>query len=99
MIKFDCTKEENLAIGRIVTRALSLFEDADPSMRQGLLMDLSACHSNGCPLDFERLEQADDFNLMHDVGGIHRHINRRTGKLENCFLPRCAKPESEVVAA
>lgn len=51
-------------------------------------MDLLATHANGCPMDFVRLSEADDFNLMHDVGGINRHLNRETGELMNCFLPR-----------
>jgi len=25
---------------------------------------------------------------MHDVSGIARHLNRETGRLEGCFLPR-----------
>ena len=39
------------------------------------------------------MEQADDFNLMHDVTGINAHINRYSGKLERCFLPRFADME------
>lgn len=53
-------------------------------------MSLRACHANGCPMDFERLSAADDFNLMHDVIGIDRHVSRVTGKLENHFFPRFA---------
>lgn len=55
-------------------------------------MDVTACHANGCPLDLEKLLHADAFNFSHDVFGIARYINRNTGKLENCFVPRCALP-------
>lgn len=58
------------------------------------VMDLDACNSNGCPLDFDKLEKFDDFNLMHDVLGIARHIDRKTGKLNDHFWPRCAKPRA-----
>lgn len=59
--------------------------------RTSTLMDLSACHANGCPLDFKRLADFPDFDLLHDVCGISAHIDRRTGKLEDCFIPRSAK--------
>lgn len=55
------------------------------------LMDLEAVHCNGCPLDFERLLSFPDADFGHDVFGIRRHLNRSTGKLEDYFLPRCAK--------
>lgn len=58
---------------------------------QGLMMDLDATHSNGCPLDFEQLLTFDDFNFYHDISGIAKHLDRNTGKLKNCFRPRCAK--------
>jgi hypothetical protein len=57
-------------------------------------MDLMATHANGCPLDFAKLAGFDDFNLVHDVSGIQRHIDRDTGTLGGCFLPRCALPET-----
>jgi hypothetical protein len=56
-------------------------------------MDLLATHANGCPLDFEKLVGFDDFNFAHDVFGIRRHLERETGQLLHCFLPRCARPQ------
>jgi hypothetical protein len=44
------------------------------------------------PLDLDKLLTADDFNFSHDVFGIARHINRRTGEIEDFFVPRCAAP-------
>lgn len=32
------------------------------------------------------MEQADNFNFMHDVTGINVHLNHDTGK-QRCFLP------------
>jgi hypothetical protein len=57
-----------------------------------LMMDISACHCNGNPLDLEKLLIADDFNFCHDVAGIHRHISRTTGMLFDGFSPRCSLP-------
>lgn len=54
------------------------------------VMDIDACHSNGCPLNLQKLLDADDFNFAHDVFGIRANINRETGEIENCFLPRYA---------
>lgn len=51
-------------------------------------MDVTATHCNGNPLRLDDLLAADDFNFAHDIYGIRRHLNRGTGKLENCFSPR-----------
>ena len=56
-----------------------------------IVMDLDACHSNGCPLRLADLLAADDANFAHDIFGIRAYMNRQTGKLENCFLPRYAQ--------
>lgn len=34
---------------------------------------------------------ADEFNFMHDICGIRVHLDRITGKLKDCFVPRFAK--------
>lgn len=44
-------------------------------------------------LDLERLAGFPDFDFAHDVYGIMRHMDRTTGKLGGCFLPRCARRE------
>lgn len=46
--------------------------------------------ADGCPLKLEALAKADEANFAHDVFGIRRHIDRETGKLGDCFLPRFA---------
>lgn len=87
-IKFNANRAEQTAIQRIARRA----QKHDPELDyQSLLMDLEACHSNGNPLDFQRLEKFDDFNFCHDVFGIVRHLDRNNGKLINFFSPRCSK--------
>lgn len=55
-------------------------------------MDVTACHLNGCPLLLAELaEAADNFDFIHDVFGIRRHLDRETGELTDCFLPRYAQ--------
>lgn len=51
-------------------------------------MDVTACHANGNPLKLAALLKADNFNFMHDVFGIRRHLDRDTGKLNDFFSPR-----------
>ena len=58
--------------------------------RQSRLMDLEAVHQ-GLDMDWQGLLDAKDGDFMHDVGGIHRHMDRSTGILGDCFLPRYAR--------
>jgi hypothetical protein len=60
-------------------------------------MDICATHLNGCPLKLEELLAADDMNFAHDVFGIRRHIDRTTGELQDCFVPRYAAPTKKEV--
>lgn len=55
-------------------------------------MDLVAVKANGMPeLDFGRLLNSSGQDFAHDIVGIERNLNRQTGKLENCFVPRAAR--------
>lgn len=86
---FNVSRAEREIILKIADRAAPMFRDAKVKQTKlDTIMDLSACVANGNPLRLEELLKADDFNFAHDVFGIYRHINRDTGKLENCFLPR-----------
>lgn len=40
--------------------------------------------------EIDRLLNFDNENFKHDVFGIIYYIDRDTGKLKNCFVPRCA---------
>ena len=101
-VKFDATTEEIFLVEKIVDRAADLLK-AMTSIPQPLdwaqtkvcmQMDLVATHANGCPMDFERLSNADDLNLLHDVLGINAFINRQTGQLGGEFPPRFASKET-----
>lgn len=89
------SREELQLILQIVRRYESLLTEALPESdmppRVSMMMDLEACHCNGCPLDLAGLLQAPrDFDFMHDVAGIFRHLNRNTGELKGLFQPRYA---------
>jgi len=92
MIRFDgASKEEYRTINAIARRAVTMaarFGYEYPIMDAS--MDLTAAHTV-CPLKLEQLLAADDANFSHDVFGIRRHLNRETGVIEDCFLPRFAR--------
>ena len=87
MIRWEnINKKDALSIMKISKRAIDRYSDVNFTT---LSMDITAAHLND-PLDLDKLESFDDFNFYHDVFGIMGHINRTTGRLENCFLPRCS---------
>ena len=89
MINFDVTKTERKLIELIAERAFRMARKAGieyPMMDAE--MDLTAVHRNGNPLRLKELLTADVPNFTHDVFGILRHIDRTTGALKSCFVPR-----------
>jgi len=83
-------KADTKIIFAIVKRAsemLDSLEDINHIDRISLDMDITACHILN-PLNLQQLLDSDDSNFAHDVFGIHRHIDRNTGELLNCFSPR-----------
>lgn len=91
-VSFSVPQDTTLKIAAILVDAESR-GITQPGKRLDHHMDLTACHANGCPLDFDKLSKFDDFNMAHDILLIERHIDRSTGKLGDCFLPRCAASE------
>lgn len=93
-VSFDCSDDDQDFINRIVSRAkqLSLINRNYSGMT--CTMDLTAVHCNGNPLRLRDLLNADDFNFMHDVCGIARHLNRDTGELMDFFSPRFSAPDA-----
>lgn len=98
-LQFTQSGKEIGTIYKIADRALALFGadnfSSAAEMKLHIRMDVSACHASGCPLRLDDLLAADDFNFMHDIAGIDRHLNRETGELEGFFRPRFARPDVE----
>jgi hypothetical protein len=92
MINWNVTSEDRSLISSIVDRAMPSFGAFD---RMSLEMDITAVHANGNPPCLTELLLADDFNFSHDVFGIVRHLDRRTGTLGDCFVPRFSRREVE----
>jgi hypothetical protein len=93
IINWTCTPEERTQIDAITGRAVRLANELGVDLGKpiNLMMDITACHLNGCPLDFAQIIAAEDQEFAHDVFGIMRHIDRGTGTLRDCFTPRFAK--------
>lgn len=93
---FTASPEELKLIEAISKRAKKLYKAHGQKVDLiDIIMDLEATQCNGCTLCLQELLEADDFNLMHDVCGINRHLNRETGELERFFLPRFAAAEKD----
>ena len=102
MLNFKASTSDSQLIRLIISRAKALF-DAMPEAKAaavgsehdkvdwlGLEMDITVAHLNGCPLDLRGLHDSANFNLVHDLFGIRRHLDRTTGKLSELFVPRYA---------
>lgn len=96
-VQFTQDQKQRATITEIARRARSLCAKRQVKIGTQLdvEMDIAAAHSNGNPLRLKALLAADEFNLMHDVLGIIRHIDRRTGRLGDFFCPRYSRPESQ----
>ena len=95
-IEFElASKEDRELIARIVDRASSLYsrEFGTPYSKDVHIfrqMDFCTVQVSGdCKLNLKKLLQASDFDFLHDFLGVVQNLNRKSGKLDNCFTPRC----------
>lgn len=89
MLSFKVTRPEAEIVNQIAKRATAMASSYGVEYDvMDAHMDVTACHANGNPLKLKELLEADDANFSHDVFGIRRHIDRETGELKDCFLPR-----------
>ena len=89
MVSFKISRDDARIVRQIVDRAMQLGVGVDGLT---LEMDIAATHANGCPLNLYKFLHSKRFDFGHDIAGIQRHIDRNTGQLRDCFLPRCARP-------
>lgn len=91
MKRYTTTPQEQETIIKIARRAVALGKRSGNNLDMlDIVLDLRACHASACALDLEKLLKADDFTFAHDVFGIMMHMDRNTGKLLDCFIPRLA---------
>lgn len=84
--------DELRQISKVAARAVVALGKPLPSGmdHQTICLDLGKVHDSGCPLDLAGLLVCRESDLLHDVMGIHRHLDRDTGELLECFWPRYA---------
>jgi hypothetical protein len=95
-INWNISRTEFDLIEKIARRALALIPNY-PDGQRTLIMDIQACHCNGCPLDLVALLTANHHEFLHEICGIRKAINRRTGKLtDDVFMPRYAATQGQI---
>lgn len=93
VIKFASDKHAP-TIKKIAQRYVEMCRehDIDEPMRTDVEMTVSAVFAQGqVDLDLDRLLAFPDFDFAHDIAGMLAHIDRETGRLTRCFLPRAAR--------
>jgi len=90
MVSFKVDSKQEAWIEAVIGRALArglVF----PADRLNATMDLTALVANGCPMDWKGLLDGRDVDFSHDFWGIRAHLDRKTGKLTDFFVPRHAR--------
>jgi len=89
----NTSKEDVDLISKIAKRTVKniYYALSDP---MSIMMDLEVVHSEN-PLRLREMLEASDDDFFHDIRGIRFNLNKETGKLENCFLPRFSKLKTE----
>jgi uncharacterized protein DUF6874 len=93
-VSFNVGRSEADIIRKIAARAVA--EAQRNGVQYSMMtatMDITATHANGNPLKLQELLEADAVTFAHDVFGIRHHIDRDTGQLKNCFVPRLSVPQ------
>jgi len=92
-------RKELQTIHDIAERAVALYQrldmldDSDARFAlTGIASEIMTVHTEIIPLRLEELAGADDSNFAHDIGGIHRHLDKESDKprLTDGFCPRFA---------
>ncbi len=89
-INWNINSEDEELVSKILDRAEARGFIKGKKDRESSDMDIVATHLNNYKLDLKKWLGFDDFNFDHDFKGIRFYMNRRTGKLERHFIPRCA---------
>jgi hypothetical protein len=85
-------KEENILIDQIADRASRIYKKYGLGVLPDFIRsELRITHFEVCQLRLKELLNTDEGNFMHDIAGIHRHLDILDGSFRNGFMPRFAK--------
>ena len=87
MLEWNASRRETNHIRAILDRVQKAGNTID---RPQLHMDLEAVHCNGCRLRLGDMVGGKLSDVVHDINGIIKHLDRATGKLKKGFQPRFA---------
>lgn len=93
------TRREERLVNKIIKRGVAngwICGPVDPKhwyAKTTARIDITVTHLRLAPLDLNRWLEASDFNFLHDLAGIARHMDRSgDGALRDEFRPRfCLK--------
>lgn len=89
--QYSATEEEKDIMSQIVDRVLPIAEQLGAVYYKELLIaDMDLCHTNAYRIDLDRMLQGNIGDVGHDVFGINKYLDRSTGELTHCFVPRFA---------
>lgn len=74
-------------ISMIVDRFMGITASDSFGTKLELMLDIEHVHVK-TPLNLQGLLDGRPEDLVHDVAGIHQHLNRETLELEDFFVPR-----------
>jgi hypothetical protein len=93
------SKTEMQTIRAIADRAVGLYRQYDSIeerdvnfVRTATVHEVTIVHREIVPLRLSALLAADKVDFVHDILGIHRHLDSSEQMLTECFHPRFAKP-------
>ena len=89
LTQLKTTQSETLLIQGIINRFERVIMSNVDHM--SVLMDLEYAHAQFNLNLLDLYHKASDDDVFHDVWGIIQNMNRDTGEVENCFLPRYTK--------
>ena len=85
-------KDQFFTITEIGRRGSKLAKDHGFKLNPiDLIMSIEKATEHDPSIDLDTLLGFQDGDFGHDVFGIHRHLNRETGELMDCFSPRCTR--------
>lgn len=95
---FEISDREYKIVEEIAMRCLKEFEALDENapdserVKINIEMSVIAAYNHNEPkMNLVKLLESEEFDFMHDIAGISKHIDTKTGILGGCFIPRCAR--------
>ena len=80
-------------MNKLQTLSTIAHQARDKGLRREIIqtvMDLNLVDEH-YDVDWAAMAADNGSNMLHDVVGIAHHLDRKTGKLKDCFLPRFAR--------